>query len=163
MRTLVLIAAVAAGLALPAAAVSAGQPTRTPAPELVATAPAGTICPFTLSTAPVINNAYLLTFPTEANGDIVQLITGSTLQQFTDDETGKSIETTITGNSRIVAHPDGSHTITDAGRAVFGPFPPPLQGVIFAGRVVTEVSPAGETTIVSHSGTVVVDICAALA
>jgi hypothetical protein len=62
-----------------------------------------------------------------------------------------------------VTHPDGSQTITDAGLAVFGPFPPPLQGVIFAGRVVTEVSPTGETTIVSHSGTVAVDICAAFA
>jgi hypothetical protein len=161
----VLAAAVAMGLALPAAAVGAGQPTRTKVPDsqFVATVPAGAVCPFEASGAPVVNNAYNLTYPLDANGDVRQITSGNVVERFTNDDTGKSIDVNISGPSVTVLHQDGSATITLEGPTFLVNVIPPVPGlVIVDGRTVLNQSPSGDLTLVSFNGTVTLDVCAAL-
>jgi hypothetical protein len=163
---IVLVAALAASLALPAAAAAAGQPTRTKIPDSLFTdsAPAGAVCPFAISVAPLVNNAYNLTYPPDANGDVREIASGHAVVRLTNDETGKSIVPNTTGPQMTVIHPDGSETITLGGPTLLGNLIPPVPGlVVVDGRTVIDQSPSGDQTLVSFTGTVTLDVCAALA
>jgi hypothetical protein len=167
MGRLILLVALAATLAVPAVASAGGQPTRTKVPDSAFTgsAPAGVVCAFAASEAPVVNNEYELTYPPAPNGDIVQHESGRVVVRFTNDETGKSIVVNISGPVLIVTHADGSQTFTLEGpTSLINVLPGYNPGVVVVdGRTVDTVSPSGEITVVSFTGTVKLDVCAALA
>jgi hypothetical protein len=159
----VLLVALAACLALPAAATAAGRPLRTPIPIGPESAPAGAVCPFAVSLVPVVNNAYNLTYPPDANGDIRQISTGNVVVQIMNDETGKTISLNVSGPVITVTHPDGSATITLQGPTFLADLIPPVPGFFLVdGRTVLNQSPSGDQTLVSFNGRVKLDICAAL-
>ena len=167
MRRLILLLALAATLAIPAVASGGGQPTRSKIPDSAFTgsAPAGAVCAFAVSIAPVVNREYELTYPPAANGDIVKHDSGNVVERFTNDETGKSIDVNISGPVTTVIHADGSQTGTFVGpTALINVLPGYNPGlVIVEGRLVDTGSPSGVVTLVSFTGTVTLDVCAALA
>jgi hypothetical protein len=167
----VLLIAVLALLALPASlAAASGQPTRAPVPDSLYTAsfPAGLVCPFPISEAPVVNNEVATTFPAEPNGDVVVMYSGTVIVRIANDATGKSIVINISGPGTAVTHPDGSYTETFRGPTLelFAPgytSPPGPGALLFDGRTIGIASPTGFATYVSETGAVKLDVCAALA
>src|SRR5262249_23188497 len=120
---------------------------------------------------PVANDLYELTFPAEPDGDIVKRDTGRVVARYTNDETGKSIEVNVSGPGTKVIHPDGTETDTTAGTwGLLGstlfpasfPGPPLAFFIMRGGRAMKKPSPSDFETAVSFTGTVKLDICAAL-
>jgi hypothetical protein len=99
-----------------------------------------------------------------SNGQLV--ITGKLTEQVTNLQTGESESFKASGPLRIIPHDDGSATVITHGRLfltlsgsgdVIGP------GLfVLVGRVVTQVSPEGNLTSISHVPNMI-DVCAALA
>src|SRR5437667_12675135 len=102
-----LLVAALALFVLPSSLASAsGRPTRLPVPNAYNTFDfaAGLACSFELSFTPVVNNEVFTTFPAQANGDVVQQITGYLLERLTNVGTGKSITVNISGPETYVFH-----------------------------------------------------------
>ena len=165
----IVIAVLIAGPALAATPASAsGKPTRLPVPNSFNTFdfPAGQACSnFELAGAPVVNNEVYTTFPPEANGDVVQLVTGYLLEQVTNVGTGKSIIVNISGPAKFVSHSDGSVTFIGYGSELeaFFPtdFPAGPRTFINYGLLVINITPLDQFILVSQSGHQF-DVCAAL-
>ena len=140
-----------------------GKPTRTPLLAGPFEVPAGAACSFgVLGGEPIMNNQVLTTFPSEPNGDIVQLATGALVFTLTNASTGKTITVNTSGPGRITIHPDGSTTLEAQGRWFLGFIEgAPFTLFISSGRVVFSIAPGGPPTLVSQSGHVE-DVCALL-
>jgi hypothetical protein len=169
MRKVLFFIATVGLFALPSSLASAtGQPTRTPVPDSVFTAslPAGAVCSFALSYAPVVNKQVYTIFPAETNGDVRQDLRGHVIFRVTNDETGNSIDVSVTGPETDIFHADGSITKTFGGPTGLALLPtdnPPGPALFLVyGRTVVNVSPSGVQTLVSETGTQV-DLCALLA
>jgi hypothetical protein len=126
---------------------------------------AGLACSFELAGQPLVNNELTTTFPPEANGDVVQLVTGYVLERLTNVGTGKSIVLNLYGPSTFVFHADGTITFTGLGAtaAIFFPTDIPAGPTTYInyGRYVEIGTPSGQGILVSQSGTQF-DVCAAL-
>jgi hypothetical protein len=171
MKRLVLLFAVSSATALTllaaAPALGSGKPTRAPLPDASNTfdLAAGLACSFEVAAQPVINNEVTTTFPAQANGDVLVIITGRLVEQVTNVATGKSITVNISGPEKVVLHPDGSVTLTALGSSFLILFPtdvtPGPAFLINTGRYIATFSPSGQETVLSQSGTQF-DVCAAL-
>jgi hypothetical protein len=166
--TLLLCGSTMVLFALPSSIASAsGMPTRAPLPDSVNTSDlaAGLACSFEVASHPLINNEFTTTFPAEANGDVVVLITGRLVERITNVSTGKSITVNISGPEIVVLHSDGSVTLTALGSSFLILFPtditPGPAFLINSGRYVATFSAGGQETVLSQSGTQF-DVCAAL-
>jgi hypothetical protein len=167
MRHVALLIGVIGLFAFPASLASAsGMPTRAPVPDSAntATVAAGLACDFTLHVEPVVNNEYTLTFPAEPNGDVRVIASGHLLTRFTNLDTGHSIVVNTSSEDTIVLHSDGSATVDASGPQTLVLFASDTGGpsaYVNSGRVVLNISPTGDITIVSQTGTQF-DICSAL-
>jgi hypothetical protein len=130
MRKLLFFIALTVAFALLAVAFAGGKPTRADVPDWMFTgsAPAGAICPFAASSAVVVNNEHVLTFPAEPNGDVRQQFGGTVIVRYTNDETGKSIVASISGPGTFITHADGTQTRTYEGATGLGTVIPPVPG-----------------------------------
>jgi hypothetical protein len=143
-----------------------GKPVPFPFMNEPFTLPAGMAWRCTLALEPVVDRQVAKEFPADANGDIVQLISGTLVVRFTNLETGRSITINSSGPARIVLHPNGSFTAEYLGRSTFTFFPTdvpvgPLT-VLNSGRMVIDFAPTGQAVLVSRTGHQE-DLCAALA
>ena len=144
---------------------ASGKPTR--APRLLGSEDflAGLACRFEVTSQTVTNNEFTTTFPAEASGDVVQLVTGYVVQRFTNLATGKSLSATLSGPGTIVVHPDGSVTANAEGLSVLILFPGDIPSgpsfVINYGQYVVNITPSGQFIVQKQTGAQF-DVCAAL-
>ncbi|HEV8192192.1 MAG TPA: hypothetical protein VGP82_12040 [Ktedonobacterales bacterium] len=162
---LVCVAAMVLSVLSSSPASANGKPTR--APRLLGSEefPAGLACSFAVASQTLTNNEFTTTFPAEANGDVVQLVTGYVVQRFTNLATGKSLSATLSGPGTIVFHPDGSVTASAEGPSVLILFPGDIPSgpslVINYGQYVVNITPSGQFIVQKRTGTQF-DVCAAL-
>jgi hypothetical protein len=168
MRKIALAAGIAGLLLSPSStAVAGGKPSRVPIPasDNAFDDPAGMDCSFELAGQPVANNEKVTTFPAQANGDVVQIVTGTVKYELTNVDTGKSIMVNTSGPGHITIYPDGSETAVLSGRSLFTFLPTDIPAgpatYLTTGRVVVNETASGQSILVSESGTRE-DICAAL-
>ena len=104
-----------------------------------------------------------------SDGSVITLVTGSLRATYTNLSTGKAITENVSGPGKIIAHADGSATITAKGHNEnfltaaqaqrFGL--PPVS--VTAGALTTTLAADGTETSVTLKGHVLVNVCAALA
>ena len=143
----------------------ATAPIRVPAGPINATFPAGTVCPFELTTTTLVNNETVTAFFDQDGTLVREEITGRLVQQFTNDETSKTITEQVSGPATILFNGDGSATIIGRGTGflILGPTDSPSSSLLLlTGLTVFTISPTGVQTLVSTTGPTQ-DICALLA
>jgi hypothetical protein len=151
---------------LPSSLASAsGKPSRAPRLHGSGDFPAGLACSFEVASQTLTNKEFTTTFPAEANGDVVQLVTGYLVQRFTNVGTGKSISANVSGPGTIVFHPDGSVTLSAEGPSILILFPGDIPSgpsfVINYGKFVVNITPSEQFIVQKQTGTQF-DVCAAL-
>jgi hypothetical protein len=163
--SLVCMAAMALSVLPSSGAIASGKPTR--APRLLGSEdfPGGLACRFEVTSQPLTNNEFTTTFPAEASGDVVQLVTGYVVQRFTNVATGKSLRATLSGPGTLVFHPDGSVSANADGPSVLILFPGDIpSGSIFVinyGRYVVHITLSGQFIVQKQTGAQF-NVCAAL-
>ena len=149
----------------PSLAAAGGKPIRTPLEPDSDTYPAGLACDFAVTTEDVISNEYDTTFPPDANGDVMTLVTGRLISRVTNVETTESITLNASGPGPIVSHSDGSVTATVHGPSFLILFPGDMPSgpsfVVNYGRYVVDITPDGQFIVQSQTGRQF-DVCAAL-
>lgn len=144
---------------------SPGKPTRSPLPDAPFSFAAGAACTFPLIGTVITNKEVSNTFPPDANGDVVQHISGRLVMSITNGNTNKSITVNISGPGTLVFRPDGSVGFTGYGNSVFffGPtsIPAGPNTFIYSGKTVANFDASGNLTLISQSGNAQ-DVCAAL-
>jgi hypothetical protein len=151
----------------PLSAERSGRPTRLDVPDLanVFVLDAGVACPFAVAGEPVVNRLVTQTFPADANGDVLQLTTGTLVQRLTNVSTGKSIIVNISGPGRLTLHADGSATLVAVGTWLIADVVPvsgPPTLFTNSGRTVLEIPAGGGPGVVTSRVGNRQDICAAL-
>ncbi len=160
-RSLALLAVPVLVLAL-ASPVAASKPDRQPLelpPEF--DFGAGEVCSFAVHVEFLVNREKVTTFHNRA-GDIVRVqTTGSLVVRLSPvDDPDTSITVNISGPSRHVFRPDGTSTLTYAGRSIS--LYPPGTLVFTAGQAVVELNADGLFASVTNIG-FEADLCTALA
>jgi hypothetical protein len=139
-----------------AAALSAGQPTRTPLGTDSRSWAAGRVCAFPLMRDILVNREVATTFPADANGDVRQFITGYAVAKFTNLDTGNSEVLNVSGPYTVTYHADGSALVDAKGATTYELFvtdtPPGPDEVLSVGRLVIEVTANGDYIVLSQSG-----------
>ena len=147
-----------------------GKPFRVMIPNLNFTfdAPAGQACPsFELAGVPVTNKQVATIFPVQPNGDQLQIVTGTVVEQLTNVNTGKSTTVNISGPTKLIIHADGSvsESLTGPGLVVLTPgvsIPPGPGAFHTTGHIEVFVNATlTQFTILSQTGTQE-DLCAQL-
>lgn len=147
-----------AGLAVPTAA--GGKPTVEPVPFPPdgILLPGGVFCAVDVFVEAIRNTEKATTFPADAHGKVVQIVTGQLWVRATNTVTDDSVALNISGPVKYVIEPDGTTTATLLGRSV--PVQPP-GFIVNSGRTVQVTYPDGSSEILSRSGHAV-DVCALL-
>jgi hypothetical protein len=162
---LVCMAAMVLSVLFSSGASASGKPSRAPRLLGAEDFPAGLACGFEVASQTVTNNEFTTTFPAETNGDVVQLVTGSVAQRFTNVATGKTLSATLSGPGTIVFHPDGSVTARAEGPSVLILFPGDIPSgpsfVINYGQYVVNITASGQFIVQKQTGAQF-DVCAAL-
>ena len=142
-----------------------GKPTRSPLPQEAFAFPAGTACSFALGYEPLVNRVVVKTFPPEANGDVLQIITGTLTVRLTNLATDEAITLNLSGPGRVTFHPDGSITFVNGGFGLIVVFPTDIPAgprtILTAGRLVQTLTATGQLIVVSLAGRQE-DVCATL-
>ena len=139
---------------------AAGRPTFSPVPfppEGILL-PGGVFCDFDLFAEATKNTEVAKTFPADADGNVLQIVTGQLWVRLTNESTGESVVVNISGPTRYTIGPDGTITAAQLGRSVAvaeGGF------FVYSGRVIQIIYPDGSSTIISTQGTSL-DVCALL-
>jgi hypothetical protein len=141
-------------------ALAAGRPTFSPVPFPAEgiLLPGGVFCDFDLFAVATKNTEIAKTFPADADGNVLQIVTGQLWVRLTNEATGESVVVNISGPTRYTIAPDGTITAVQVGRSVavaVGGF------FVYSGRVIQIIYPDGSSTIVSTQGTSL-DVCALL-
>ncbi len=164
-KTIVLLTALAVLVLGSSPADAAGRPTREPLSYQPNAFPAGLACDFEVATEDVINEEVATTFPPQANGDVMTLVSGRLVSRVTHVDTGESIELNASGPGQIVTHPDGSVTATVEGPSFLillpGDVPSGPSFVVNYGRFVVDIAPDGQFIGLTQRGNQF-DVCAAL-
>jgi hypothetical protein len=106
--TLMAICIVFAGVGTAAAN---GGPTTEPAPSSPLEFAAGDPCAFGVRLEPIQDSVVVRTWPARANGDIIQIYSGTLKSKATNTDTGRSIRFDNSGSARVVLHADGTADI----------------------------------------------------
>src|SRR5579884_1453208 len=109
-RSLVLLASAAAA-ALALATVAAAAPGNGAVRVPVLGGPidlSAAYCGFPIHVAIVSNNEYYIHLTTLPNGTLIARVTGSVVETFTNEETGKSVTVNVSGPGTTTYYPDGS-------------------------------------------------------
>jgi hypothetical protein len=142
-----------------------GAPYRFPDPGGSIDFPAGTLCSFEMLDTNVVDNEVWTVFPVQPNGDQVWKVTGSLVVTHTNVSTGKSLTLNESGPATLTYHADGSITADFRGPGELwlfaGDVPSGPDDLYVTGQYVLDVSPSGQGTLVSLTGSHY-DLCAAL-
>jgi hypothetical protein len=121
------------------------------------TAPAGVVCPFTVTAEPVREDIRVrYHYDSAGNVDGYQA-TGQLIGRITNNETGASVVRNLSGPGMVTFNPDGSYVAVVQGDFLvffLGQDDPANQLLLFSGRMVLQGAASGEKTLVSHSGEV---------
>jgi hypothetical protein len=121
------------------------------------TAPAGTVCSFSVTAEPVREDLRLrYHYDAAGNVDGYQ-VTGQLIARITNNETGASVVRNLSGPGTVTFNPDGSYDAVVSGDFLvffLARDNPPNELLLLSGRTVLHGAPTGEKTLVSHSGQV---------
>ena len=142
------------------AVLAGGKPTIEPVPfpEEGILLPGGVFCDVDVFVEAIKNTEKALTFPADADGNVLQIITGQLWITATNVATGDSVVLNISGPYKLLIRPDGTLDITFFGRSV--PVQPP-GFIVTSGRVDYVIHPDGSSEILSQRGGST-DVCALL-
>ena len=147
-------------LALAGPVLAGGKPTVEPVPfpEEGILLPGGVFCAVDVFVEAIKNTEKAKTFPADADGNVLQIVTGQLWISATNVSTGDSVVLNISGPYKVLIRPDGTEDITFFGRSV--PVQPP-GFIVTTGRVEYVIHPDGSSEILSHRGGST-DVCALL-
>ena len=129
------------------------------------TAPAGAVCPFTVTAEPVKENLSVRYHYDSAGNVDGYEAKGLLIARITNVETGKSVVRNLSGPGTVTFNPDGSYdAVVEGNFLVFflARDNPSNQLLLLTGRTVLHGAPTGEKSIVSHTGPVE-NLCETLA
>jgi hypothetical protein len=139
-------------------AFAGGKPTVSPVPfppEGILL-PGGVFCDADILVEAIRNTEKATTFPADANGNVVQIVTGQLWIEVTNLDSNASVVLNISGPIKYLIEPDGTTTATLLGRSV--PVQPPGL-IVNSGRTIQVTHPDGSSEILSRRGHVI-DVCA---
>jgi hypothetical protein len=129
------------------------------------TAPAGIVCPFTVTAEPVREDLRVR-YHYDSTGDVDGYeATGQLIARITNEETGASVVRNLSGPGTVTFNPDGSYdAIVSGDFLVFflGGDTPSHELLLLSGHTVLHGAPTGEKTLASNSGQVE-NLCETLA
>lgn len=129
------------------------------------TAPAGVVCPFTVTAEPVREDLRVrYHYDSAGNVDGYQA-TGQLIARITNEETGASVVRNLSGPGTVTFNPDGSYDAVVSGDFLvffLGQDTPSHQLLLLSGHTILHGAPTGEKTLVSNSGHVE-NLCETLA
>jgi hypothetical protein len=160
MRVATLVAAIFA-LALTAVATAADTDGSygpwEPTYQGAITAPAGAVCPFSVTAEPVREDLRVR-YHHDAAGEVDGYqATGQLIARITNNETGVSVVRNLSGPGTVTFNPDGSYDAVAGGDFLIfflAGDQPANQLLLLKGQTVLHGAPDGSKTLVSHSGTV---------
>ena len=120
------------------------------------TAPAGLVCPFQVTAAPVRENLRVRYHYDEAGNIDGYQATGQLIARISNDETGKSVVRNLSGPGTVTFYPDGSYDAVLSGGFLIFLLPgddPSSQLLLLQGHTDLHGNPDGTKSIVSHEGT----------
>lgn len=158
LSSLLLGSALLFGSAIPALA--GGKPTVEPVPFPPdgILLPADVFCTVDVFVEAIRNTEKALTFPADADGNVLQIVTGQLWISATNVVTGDNVVLNISGPYKVLIRPDGTIELTFYGRSV--PVEPP-GFIVTSGRVVQVLHPDGSSEILSARGASI-NVCALL-
>jgi hypothetical protein len=119
------------------------------------TAPAGSVCSFTVTAEPVRENLSVrYHYDAAGNVDGYQA-KGLLIARITNVETGSSVVRNLSGPGAVTFNPDGSYdAVVEGNFLVFflGSDNPANELLLLTGRTELHGAPSGEKTLVSHAG-----------
>jgi hypothetical protein len=119
------------------------------------TAPAGLVCPFTVTAEPVREDLRVR-YHHDASGNVdgYQAL-GQLIARITNEETGASVVRNLSGPGTVTFHSDGSYDAVASGGFLVFFLPqdtPSSQLLLLSGTTALHGAATGEKTLVSHSG-----------
>jgi hypothetical protein len=159
MRRLLLISLTVLGLALCAAGAATGSDGSwgpwEPTYQGPITAPAGVVCSFEVTAAPVRQKMRLRYHYADSGEIDGYQVTGPLIARITNTETGASLQQNLSGLGTVTLNADGSYdAVVDGNFLVFflAGDSPANELLLLSGRTVLHGAPTGEKTLVSESG-----------
>jgi hypothetical protein len=129
------------------------------------TAPAGYVCPFTVTAEPVRQDIRVrYHYDAAGNVDGYQA-TGQLIGRITNDETGASVVRNLSGPGTVTFGPDGSYDAVASGGFLIFFTPqdnPSHQLLMLSGHTLLHGDASGAKTLVSHEGEIE-NLCETLA
>ncbi|HEY6151734.1 MAG TPA: hypothetical protein VIW19_14525 [Gaiellaceae bacterium] len=121
------------------------------------TAPAGAVCSFQVTAAPVREDIRVRYHYDSAGNVDGYESTGQLIARITNDETGASVVRNLSGPGTVTLYPDGSYDATAGGNFLIfflAQDDPAHQLLLISGRTVLHGDASGAKTLVSHEGQV---------
>jgi hypothetical protein len=121
------------------------------------TAPAGVVCPFTVTAEPVREDLRVRYHYDSAGNVDGYEATGQLIARITNVETGTSVVRNLSGPGTVTFNPDGSYDAVVSGDFLVFFLPqdtPSSELLLLSGHTVLHGAPSGEKTLVSSSGQV---------
>ena len=119
------------------------------------TAPAGVVCPFSVTAEPVFERLRLRYHYSDAGVVDGYQVTGPLVARITNAATGVSVERNLSGLGAVTLNPDGSYDAVVNGNFLvfFLAVDDPANALLFfSGRTLLHGSAAGAKTLVSQTG-----------
>jgi hypothetical protein len=121
------------------------------------TAPAGLVCPFTVTAEPVREDLRVR-YHYDSNGNVDGYeATGMLIARITNNETGASVVRNLSGPGTVTFNQDGSYDAVVSGDFLVFFLPqdtPSSELLLLSGHTVLHGAPSGEKTLVAQSGNV---------
>jgi hypothetical protein len=121
------------------------------------TAPAGAVCQFTVTAAPVREDLRVRYHYDSAGNIDGYEATGQLIARISNDETGASVVRNLSGPGTVALYPDGSYDAEAGGNFLIfflAQDNPSHALVLFSGRTLLHGDANGAKTLVSHRGEV---------
>jgi hypothetical protein len=119
------------------------------------TAPAGYVCPFTVTAEPVREDLRVRYHYDDAGNVDGYEATGQLIARITNVDTGESVVRNLSGPGTVTFNPDGSYDAVVSGDFLvffLGQDSPAHQLLLLSGHTVLHGAPNGAKTLVSNSG-----------
>jgi hypothetical protein len=153
----VIVVAVAIAPAASTAAADGSYGPWEPASQGPITAPAGVVCSFTVTAAPVLQN-FRVRYHYDAAGNVDGYqATGQLIARITNDETGTSVVRNLSGPGTVTLYPDGSYDASAGGNFLIfflAEDNPSHELLLLSGQTLLHGDAGGVKTLVSHEGQV---------
>ena len=119
------------------------------------TAPAGVVCPFSVTAEPVLQHMLIRYHYSEAGVADAYQVVGPLVARVTNTESGASVQRNLASLGTVTLSPDGSYDAVVTGNFLIfflGTDDPANALLLLSGRTVLHGSPTGEKTLVSETG-----------